>query len=200
MLMVLVKECKNPVCMTIHSSPFSIEKREDSEIYLNNGLNILDSIEHGFYFKLLSNSHDIAAISLKDYDTSNIVDMSRMFVCCLVNNLNLSNFDTRNVTDMYSMFRCCENLVELDLSSFDTSKVLNMTDMFYCCSNLQSLDLSNFDISNVTMAQNMFYGCYNLKRIRCKRSFKEWCLEHKYLLNMPYSVRRCTKRLWDIID
>lgn len=200
MLMVLVKECKNPVCMTMHSSPYLIEKKEDSEIYLNNGLNILDSIEHGFYFKLLSNSRDIAAISLKDYDTSNIVDMSRMFVCCLVNNLNLSNFDTRNVTDMYSMFRCCKNLVELDLSSFDTRKVVNMSGMFKYCISLTRLDLSNFVINNTRLFYDMFAKCDKLKYIKCRKAFKDWCLKYQSVIGLPLSMREGGDGIWNIID
>lgn len=200
MLMILVKECKNPVRIVIHSSPYSIVKKEDDVIYLSNGLNILASFEHGFYFDLFSNSYNISAIDLKDYDTSNIINMSSMFDCCLVNNLNLSNFYSYNVTDMSCMFRGCRNLVELDLSSFDTSKVVNMSEMFGYCISLTRLDLSNFVINNTRLFYDMFYSCSSLKYIKCKRLFKEWCLKNKYIIKLPNSMCEGGDGVWDIID
>lgn len=199
-LEITVSEHKNSVNLIKRVSPYSIIKDEEERISLCSGLNVFDSLKYGFYFDFFSNPYDILSINLKDYDTSNVVNMSRMFADCLLNNLDLSGVNASNVINMYAMFRGCQNLVKLDLSSFDTSKVTNMASMFHSCHNLEILDLSNFDMSNITMRQNMFYGCYKLKHIRCKRGFKDWCLENKQLINMPYLVRSSNEHLWDIID
>ena len=48
-------------------------------------------------------------------------------------------FDTSNVTDMSCMFVNCSSLTELDLSSFNTSKLVNMSNMFSGCDALKNL-------------------------------------------------------------
>ena len=45
----------------------------------------------------------------------------------------LKNWDTSNVTDMSGMFYFCEKLTTVDVSHFDTSKVINMLNMFFFC-------------------------------------------------------------------
>ena len=62
--------------------------------------------------------------NLFNFNTSNVEDMSYMFLgCSLLNKLNLSNFITSNVIDMYKMFYGCNSLLTLDISNFDTSEV-----------------------------------------------------------------------------
>ena len=101
------------------------------------------------------------------FDTSNVVDMSKMFV----HNIKLSEvyfgekFNTENVTDMSYMFYNCRNLTEVNLSNFDTSNVENMCCMFCNCSSLLKLDLSNFDTSKVTNMHSMFNYCYALEEL-----------------------------------
>lgn len=76
-----------------------------------------------------------------------------------------NKFNTSNVTDMSFMFLCCSGLEELDLSDFDTSSVTNMEKMFLGCSTLQSLDLSSFDTTNVTVMYMMFDDALNSLKI-----------------------------------
>ena len=58
-------------------------------------------------------------------------------------------FDTSNVTDMSCMFVNCSSLTELDLSSFNTSKLVNMSNMFSGCDALKNLIYSDSRILEV---------------------------------------------------
>ena len=63
-------------------------------------------------------------INLSNFNTQNVIDMSRMFGdCVLLRNINLSNFNTQNVTDMSWMFFGCNSLTNIDLSNFNTQNV-----------------------------------------------------------------------------
>ena len=92
---------------------------------------------------------------LRDFDTSNMTDMSNMFrdagYYSQELTLDLSNFDTSNVTDMSYMFRStgdrCSKF-NLNISNFDTSNVTNMTDMFYSMANSSTVLDFNFTIKN----------------------------------------------------
>ena len=113
-------------------------------------------------------------------DTSNVIDMSSMFMGIVIEELDLSSFDTSKVINMNGMFYFSQiakikglnkfntskviNMRQmfggiitttLDLSSFNTSKVTDMSRMFVA-SQVEALDLSNFDISSVTNMSNMF--------------------------------------------
>ena len=93
-------------------------------------------------------------LDLSDFDTSNVTNMSGMFYGSQATTLDLSSFDTSNVTNMSGMFADI-NTKTLDLSSFNTSKVTNMSSMF-SNSKATILDLSNFNTRNVTNMSSMF--------------------------------------------
>ena len=102
---------------------------------------------------------------LENFDTSNVISMSRMFLYCSnLTSLNVSNFNTSNVVDMGGMFNQLDSLKTIDLSNFDTSNVTNMERMFRD-SGFVSLDLSNFNTSKVTNMETMFYGNINLESL-----------------------------------
>ncbi|MBE6870202.1 MAG: BspA family leucine-rich repeat surface protein [Ruminococcus albus] len=112
---------------------------------------------------LFNRFSECTSMDLSNADTSNVTDMSLMFIHChsLVS-LDLSNFNTGNVKNMDSMFYNCNSLTSLDLSSFDTNNVTCMDAMFYDCMSLTSLDLSSFYTRKVTDMYYMFYGCSSL--------------------------------------
>ena len=95
-----------------------------------------------------------SSIDLSNNDTSNITNMSNMFMGSSATSINLSDIDTSNVTNMSGMFNRSQ-ATTLDVSHFDTSNVTEMGGMF---SNSQAttLDVSNFDTSNVTGMGSMF--------------------------------------------
>ena len=105
----------------------------------------------------------VVEASFKGSDTSNVTDMSNMFVNSLnLTSLDVSSFDTSNVTNMGNIFLNCYSLTSLDVSNFDTSKVTNMGNIFLNCWSLTSLDVSNFDTSKVTNMSSMFSNCSGL--------------------------------------
>ena len=113
----------------------------------------------------------LTQISFNNVDTSNVTDMSDMFVGCVnLRELDLSHFDTSKVEDMLEMFSGCLSIKHLNLSCFNTSKVVEMNAMFAGCENLQELDLSNFDTSNVTDMRSMFSGCENLTKVKASQA------------------------------
>lgn len=137
-------------------------------------------------------------LDLSNFKTTNVTDMFRMFFACFqLANLNVSNFDTSNVTNMKEMFYTANFLIKLDLSSFDTSKVTNMERIFANCSSLRYLDVSNFDVSNVTEMKEAFFNTSNLKYIKCKQSFKDWCIANKSEIQMSDETINGT---WEIVD
>ena len=98
------------------------------------------------------------------FDTSNVTNMGSMFnTCSSLTSLDLSNFNTSQVTDMSYMFVEFPN-IELNLSGFVTSNVINMMSMFEKAK-LNALDLSSFDTSNVTNMTWMFSDASNLQTI-----------------------------------
>ena len=98
------------------------------------------------------------------FDTSNVTNMGSMFnTCSSLTSLDLSNFNTSQVTNMSFMFVGFPN-IELNLSGFDTSNVTNMMSMFES-SKLSTLDISSFDTSNVTIMSWMFSDATNLQTI-----------------------------------
>ena len=100
------------------------------------------------------------------FDTSNVTDMTRMFIgCSSLGTLDLSTFNTSNVTDMSYLFNGCSCLSTLDLSTFDTSNVTNMSFMFAGCSRLSTLDLTAFNTSSVTDMSDMFCRCSSLRTL-----------------------------------
>ena len=106
----------------------------------------------------------ITAINFGDnIDTSNVEDMSCMFMYChKLTSLNVSNFNTSKVTNMNRVFEDCENLSSLNVSNFNTSKVEYMNFMFSGCSKLSKLDLRNFNTSKVKSMFKMFKDCFEL--------------------------------------
>ncbi len=110
--------------------------------------------------------NELTALNIENFDTSKVTDMSYMFYKCQkITSLNLSNFNTTNVTNLSYMFEACKSLVDLNLYNFDTSNITDMTKMFYDCSSIVTLDLSNFNTANVTNMFQMFVGCTALKTL-----------------------------------
>ena len=99
-------------------------------------------------------------------NTSNVQDMSRMFVgCSSLTTLDLSGWDTSKVTDMLYMFSGCSSLTTLSLSVWNTGEVTNTISMFSGCSSLTMLDISGWNMSKVTDMVSMFSGCSSLASI-----------------------------------
>lgn len=91
------------------------------------------------------NTNDIRVLDLSSFNTSNVVNMGRMFENCpfLETIYFGEGWDTSNVEDMSYMFNQCSALIELDLSKWDTTSTTNMTSMFRKCNNLEKVTLGD---------------------------------------------------------
>lgn len=96
------------------------------------------------------------SITLDRLDTSNVVDMSHMFEECVTLDLPIEDWDVSSVTTMEAMFQECE-VEELDLSRWDVSSVTDMSYMF-SYAELNRFNISGWDTSSVTTMKEMFAG------------------------------------------
>ena len=92
---------------------------------------------------------------LNDIDTSNITDMSNLFLESDFTG-DISKWNVSNVTNMENMFFGSE--FNGDISNWDVSNVTNMKFMFrYSKFNG---DISKWDVSNVTNNAALFHNCH----------------------------------------
>ncbi|ULO03934.1 DUF285 domain-containing protein [Campylobacter sp. RM12651] len=126
----------------------------DESIYLGDIDTSLIADMSGLFYD--SKRTDFSGIN--DWDTSNVVNMSCMFLRCYGFNEELS-FDTSCVVDMSFMFACCNFNNKL---SFNTSNVRDMRGMFFISNFNQELD---FNTSNVVNMNAMFAECESLETL-----------------------------------
>ena len=90
---------------------------------------------------------------IADWDTSEVTDMSELF-------LNREHFneelrwDVRRVTDMSGMFRGCRRF-DCDIGHFNVESVTTMRAMFHGCISF-NCDIGNWKVANVTDMSLMF--------------------------------------------
>ena len=104
-------------------------------------------------------------IDFNHFDTSEIVEMTSMFMESNFKTLDLSHFSTDNLKDTSFMFMGCVALEQVDLSSFSNCKVIHADYMFAWCSSLTKVDLSNFNLQNTLYMESMFQECKSLKEV-----------------------------------
>ena len=85
--------------------------------------------------------------------------------CSKLKSLDLTNFDTSDVVDMSYLFLECRTLDSLEVGSFNTEHVTAMPFIFCGCANIKEIDLSNFDMTQVENNNYMFEACDNLTTI-----------------------------------
>ena len=143
--------------------------KEEVQAWAGNDLNIIKCAEGTVFPPDCSDMFSFIyanSIDLSNADTSNVTNMSSMFLDCVsLVSVDLNGLDTSNVTNMSDMFGFCNNLEYLDLNGLDTSSVTNMSDMFGFCNNLEYLDLNGLDTSSVTNMSYMFSSCKNLESL-----------------------------------
>ncbi|MBX8456284.1 BspA family leucine-rich repeat surface protein, partial [Apilactobacillus kunkeei] len=129
-------------------------------------------------FSFDSNLSDISA--LKNWDVSNVTDMSYTFIG--TNNLNLysiSGWDVSNVTDMAWMFATTPISDVNGLKDWKTSNVTDMSYMFYWTSLTDLSGLQNWDVSKVTTMAAMFDNSSSITNLN---GLSKW--QTKSLVNM----------------
>jgi surface protein len=93
---------------------------------------------------------------IEHWDTSQVTDMSGLFLEKTGFNDNISNWNTSGVTDMSDMFHGCTNFNQ-NISNWDTSGVTNMSSMFQGCTKFDQ-NIRSWTVTNVTSFTNMFSG------------------------------------------
>ena len=112
---------------------------------------------------LLNGCASLKAVNTREWDTSQVTNMSRMFRgCSSLGLLDVAGWNTSRVTTMMSLFEGCASLGGLDPSRWDTSSVRDIAAMFLGCSSLLSLDLSRWDMTHVEDVSYAFSGCAQL--------------------------------------
>ncbi len=116
---------------------------------------------------------NLGTIDLHEADTSRTTTMGGMFAYNpSIIDVSISNFDTSNVTQMSYMFAGCKFKSKfLDLSFFETPKLKQMYGMFSNVKNLQIIDISGFDTRNVTDMDALFENASDLIYIFAGENF-----------------------------
>lgn len=117
---------------------------------------------------MFDNCKFIGAISLANFDSSRVQDMSCMFQNCYELEVisGLSRLNTQQLRSMAGMFRGCVRLTEADLSSFMTGGVKNMSGLFYNCHSLRCVHgLNKLCVNEAWNLSHMFYGCRALAKL-----------------------------------
>ena len=107
----------------------------------------------------------IDSINLTGFNTSNVEYMRTMFMGSGIKNIDLRSFDTSNVTAITGMFSGTSS-EKINISGLDTGKVTNMTGLF-SPSSVEEIDMEGLDFSNVTSTSYMFQHC-SAKKINMK--------------------------------
>ena len=89
------------------------------------------------------------------WDTSEVTDMSEMFLSAGDATPDTSGWDTSEVTDMSEMFRDATS-AEPNTTDWDTSEVTDMSEMFYNATSANP-NTTDWDTSGVTDMSRMFY-------------------------------------------
>ena len=136
------------------------EDRPMSEFMLNKYGNISDW-DTSFVIdmsKMFKNA-DTFNSDISGWDVSNVQNMEHMFYSAHVFNDDISGWNVSNVTNMSHMF-IWARVFNSDISDWDVSQVQNMENMFWCA-DVFNCDISKWDVSNVQNIKYMFYNAIN---------------------------------------
>ena len=142
---------------------------------------------------LFGKCYILKKINIKNFNTSEVKDMSYMFDQCTKLEellINPSTFKTDKVSNMSYMFNECHELKKIDLSSFNIKNVKYTSYMFGNCQKLDEVDLSGSKFNKDTIMIHMFEGCSNINRINISSLD---ALESKKLENMFDYLSKSTK-------
>ena len=111
---------------------------------------------------------------VKKWDVHNVKDMSHMFAYS-VSTPVVKDWDVHNVTNMAGMFEQALNFRGYGISEWNTGSVTNMSYMFSNTVTINSfINLGGWNVSNVLDMEGMFFGSW-IKAV----DISEWKLNHK---------------------
>ena len=131
---------------------------------------------------------------LSSWNTSNVINMSSMFMWANNFNGDISTWDTSNVKDMISMFDGASSFNQ-NISSWNTSNVENMHAMFYDAENFNQ-DISAWDISKVKNTSFMF-----MKAKKFSADISSWNISSVIYMTSMFNRTEnfnCDLSCWDI--
>jgi len=110
----------------------------------------------------------ITSKNKKNWETSNLEDISIMFQGCL--NLKKGDFisylgNSSKVKDMSGLFSKCSKLEKIYIPKLVTNNVEYMVGLFNECTTLDKIDASSWNMSNIKDISGMFYKCTSLKSL-----------------------------------
>lgn len=134
------------------------------------------------------------------YDTDEKIISLGFFLTrqSVVTSVDLSNIDLTGITT-FGMFDGCSNITSIKFNNTKSMKLVDVTGMFQGCGSLVSLDLSSFDTSNLQYADDLFNDCTSLSTIKCKQSFKDWCITNQDTISLPTAMQEGGSGTWEII-
>ncbi len=158
-----LKDWQTSKVTTMASLFYNCKNLEDISGLINWNTESVTNISSMFYGTKISN-----ITSLKEWNISNVVDISYLFDEC--HNLNdlspISNWNVANITNMIAMFRNTKISDLSPLSNWNVSKVTTMLELFRNCTNLKNLNgLEKWNTESVTKMGGMFLDCTNLENI-----------------------------------
>ena len=104
---------------------------------------------------MFKSNYSLVNLDIRQWDVSNVTDMTGMFDGVSLANPDVSQWDVSNVTDMNNMFLIA-SLANPDVSNWNVSNITNMDSMFAGVSSANP-DVSQWNVSNVTNMRSMFY-------------------------------------------
>ena len=96
-----------------------------------------------------------------NFDSKKVRDMSYMFSCWDLKDVNFSFLNTTNVTNINGFFSECKNITNEHLASLDTKNIINMNYMFIGC-DLKNLNFSFLNTDKVIDMSSFFCECKNI--------------------------------------
>lgn len=123
-------------------------------------------------------------IKIDEWDTSKVTNMKSMFAYCRkFNGIGLENWDLSSVEDIKSMFEYCSKF-NSDLSTWKLPKITSLYLTFHKCSIFTGSGIENWDVSNINDISYAFSGC---KSLNC--DFSYWDVSN--VSQMQYAFKEC---------
>lgn len=123
---------------------------------------------------------------IKNWNTSEVTNMSSLFENKQLFNKNISAWDTSSVTNMSGMFYNAR-MFDQDISGWNVSNVTDMSNMFHNAY-VFNQDISGWNISNTTNISGMFHNAHRFKQ-RNAVVKKDLCVNTtKYEYNIKCSI------------
>lgn len=130
------------------------------------GMDTSNVEDMSYMFVAGSNVNTVAApIDISHLNTSKVKNMSSMFHGSFASAINMSGIDTSNVEDISFIFQQAKKVTSLNLANLNVAKVRNVMQPFYAMSSLIHLDLSNWNLASITSLDYFLRFTYSLESV-----------------------------------